>query len=64
MFIAQITGIEFELKGPELLGHTCNPKTGYFQDKTRISKKNRSSREILLTAEYIAESNVPCFPFT
>ena len=37
MFIEQI--IEFELRGPGPPGRTCNPKTGYFNDKTKISKK-------------------------
>ena len=53
MFIKQI--IEFELKGPRpYLVHgifltgcrgymtKANPKTGYFQDKTKISKENRN----------------------
>ena len=37
MFIEQI--IEFELRGPGLPGRSCNLKTGYFYDKTRISKQ-------------------------
>ena len=63
MFIEQI--IEFELKGPGSPCRTCNLQTGYFYDKTRISKKKIFfSSEILLTAEYIANGNVPCFPVT
>ena len=60
MFIEQI--IEFELTGPGPPGRTCNAKTGYFHDKTKISKENKSLSELLLTAKYIAEGNVPCFP--
>ena len=41
MLIEQI--IEFELRGPGLLGRTCTPTTGYFYDKTKISKENRLS---------------------
>ena len=57
MFIEQI--IEFELRGLGLPGRICNPKTGYFYDKTKISEKTKSSSELLLTAKYIAEGNVP-----
>ena len=32
--------IEFKLKGPWPPGRTCTPITGYFQDKTKISKEN------------------------
>ena len=32
--------IKFELKGAWAPGRTCTPKTGYFQDKTKISKAN------------------------
>ena len=42
--------IEFELRAPGPPGRTCNHKTGYFHDKTKISKKNKSSSELLLTA--------------
>ena len=38
MLIEQIT--EFELKKPGLPGGTGTPTTGYFYDKTKISKKN------------------------
>ena len=41
MFIEQI--IEFELGGPGPHGRTCNPKTGYFYAKRKISKENKSS---------------------
>ena len=61
MFIEQI--IEFELRGPVPLGRRCDLKTGYFHDKTKISKK-KSLSKLLFTAKYIAESNVPCFPLT
>ena len=37
MLIEQIK--EFELKGPGPPGHTCTPTTGYFHDKTKISKE-------------------------
>ena len=55
MFIKQI--IEFQLKGagPQptcnpKTSSTCTPKTGYFENKTKISKKNKSSSELLLTS--------------
>ena len=35
MFNEQIT--EIELRGPRPFDRTCNPKTGYFYDKTKIS---------------------------
>ena len=38
MLIEQI--IKFELRGHGHPGHTCTPKTGYFQDKAKISKVN------------------------
>ena len=38
MLIEQI--IEFEFRGPWLLGCTCTPTTGYFYDKTNISEEN------------------------
>ena len=38
MLIEQI--IEFEFRGPEPPSRTCTPKTGYFHDKTKISKAN------------------------
>ena len=57
MLIEQI--IDFELRGPGPLGRTCTPKTGYFDDKTKISKAKRSSSESLFTAKNIAGGNVP-----
>ena len=38
MLIKQI--IEFELRGPGPSGPTRTPVTGYFHDKTKISKEN------------------------
>ena len=38
MLIEQI--IELQLRGPEPPGRTCTPITGYFHDKTKISKEN------------------------
>ena len=60
MFIEQFNEFELRCHGP--LGRTCNSKTGYFQGKTKVSKENNSSSELLLTAKYIAEGNVSCFP--
>ena len=37
MFIEEI--VEFELRGPGPLDRTYNPKTVYFHDKIKISKK-------------------------
>ena len=62
--------IEFQLKGPgpqPICDHktssTCTPKTGYFENKTKISKKNKSSSDLLLASTYTVESKVPCFSF-
>ena len=60
MFIEQI--IEFELRGPGPPGRTFNAKNHYLYGKTKISKKNKPSSELLLAAKYIAGGNVPCFP--
>ena len=38
MLIEQI--IELQLRGPGRTGQTCTPITGYFRDKTIISKEN------------------------
>ena len=40
-------------------GRTCIPKTGYFHDKTIISKA-KSSIEVLFNAKHIAKGNEPC----
>ena len=38
MFIKQ--SIKFEFRGLVPLGRVCTPATGYFYDKTKISKEN------------------------
>ena len=38
MLIKEIS--EFQLKGPVPPHRTCTPTTGYFYDKTKMSKKN------------------------
>ena len=38
MLIEQI--IKLQLRGPGHPGRTCTPITGYFHDKTKISKEN------------------------
>ena len=38
MLIEQI--VQLQLRGPGPLGLTCTPITGYFHDKTKISKEN------------------------
>ena len=38
MLIEQI--VELQLRGPGVLGLTCPSITGYFYDKTKISKEN------------------------
>ena len=38
MLIEQIA--ELQLRGPERPGLTCTSITGYFRDKTKISKEN------------------------
>ena len=60
MFIDQI--IEFELRNPGSPGRKRNAKTGIFHGKTKISKENKSSSKLLLTAKYTAGCNAPCFP--
>ena len=62
MFIEKI--IELELRGPGPPGRTCNPKTGYFHDKTKISKESlRVHYYVLLKILYV-KSNVTCFPLS
>ena len=39
MLIKQIS--DFKLRGPGPPGRKCTHTTGYFHDKTKISKKNR-----------------------
>ena len=51
MIIEQI--IEFELRGP--VGRSCAPKTGYFYDKTKISR-DKSSSELLFTAKILRKA--------
>ena len=49
MFIEQI--VEFELRSCDPFGRTCNPKTGYFYDKTKIINRLRASVLKASTAE-------------
>ena len=61
MFIEQI--IKFELRGPRLLGRTCNAKTGYFHGKKRSPRKmNLRVNYYLLLNTYIVRGNAPFFP--
>ena len=46
MLIEQITVFELRVPGPP--GRTCTPTTGYFHDKTKISKANLSVDYYLL----------------
>ena len=48
MLIEQI--VELQLRGPGPLGLTCTSITGYFHDKTKISKENLSSTAKMLHA--------------
>ena len=54
--------MEFELTrfGPP--GRTCTPTTGYFYDKTKISKENLRVDYYLKLKYCIAQENVSCFP--
>ena len=45
--------IKFELRGPELPGRTCTPKTGYFQDK---NLKAISSIKFCLLLKFLQEA--------
>ena len=43
------------------LCHLCTPKTGYFYDKTKISKANFLVNYYLLAAKNIAGGIASCF---
>ena len=58
MLIEQIT--EFEWRGPGPPGCTCTPITGYFYDKTIISKENLREDYYLLLK--FAGGKIPYFP--
>ena len=49
MLIEQI--IELQLRGPGPPDQTCTPITGYFHDKTKISKENLREDYVLFTAK-------------
>ena len=52
--------IELQLRGPGPPDQTCTPITGYFHDKTKISKENlRVDYYLLLN---VARDNAPYFP--
>ena len=58
MLIEQI--VEFQLRGPGPPGLTCTSISGYFYDKTKISKENlRVGFHLLLN---VAQDNAPYFP--
>ena len=60
MLIEQIT--ELQLRGPGPPDQTCTPITGYFHDKTKISKENlRVDYYLLLN---VARDNAPYFPLS
>ena len=54
MLIEQI--VELHYRGPGLTGLTCTSTTGYFHDKTKISKEN-------LTAKMLHETLLLTFPY-
>ena len=56
MLIEQI--IEFEFRGPGPLGRICTSTTGYFYDKTKISKKNIRVDQSLLLNYYRRENTL------
>ena len=58
MLMEQI--IEFKLSEPGP-GRLCTPKTGYFYDKTKISKANLWVNYYLLAAKNIAGGIASCF---
>ena len=68
MFIEQI--IEFESWGPGPAGCTCNPKTGYFCDKTKIGKENLTGilllnifqKAMYLASFYVNQVNYKIYP--
>ena len=59
MLLEQI--IEFELRGPGPPGCTCIPTTGYFHNKTKISKRKSVSRSLFI-AKILQEAMYPTSP--
>ena len=60
MLIEQI--VEFQLRRPGLHGLTCTSISGYFYDKTKISKENLGVGFHLLLN--VARDNAPYFPLS
>ena len=60
MLIEQI--IEFEVRGHGPPGRTCTPTTGYFPDKTKISKESLRVDYFIIYCYNIAQGNVLYFP--
>ena len=54
--------IVFELMGPRPSGRTCIPTTGYFHDKTKISKEYLRVDFFIIYCYIITEGNVTYFP--
>ena len=63
MLIEQI--IELQLKGPGPPSLTCTSITGYFHDKTKISRENlRVGFHLLLKCNNVARDNAVYFPLS
>ena len=52
--------IKFEFRGLVPLGRICTPTTGYFYDKTKISKKNLQVNFFLLLKYCIRQCTLLC----
>ena len=52
--------IEFDLKRPVHFHRTCNSKSGYFDDKTKLSEANLRVNDYLL--QKVSQKAIPCFP--
>ena len=61
MLIEQI--IDFELREPEPSGRTCTPTTGYFHDKTKISRNIFQRITLLFTAKILHEAMYRAYPY-
>ena len=52
--------INFDLKRPVHFHRTCNSKSGYFDDKTKLSEANLRVNDYLLLK--VSQEAIPCFP--
>ena len=60
MLLEQIIELQLRVPGPP--DQTCTPITGYFHDKTKISKENLRVDYYLAYCWNVARDNAPYFP--